>query len=132
MKKLFLLLIIIIILTGCSDPTSERSFDPIIDDNGNIIPVHEIVGTWLRDDDKAFDFYTNGEFLYYEYSTDLIFDEGIYNIDNNVIHLEADSGAIQDYIFLIMQDEPAEGVTTLRWATVGSPELTVDWLKVVE
>ena len=126
MKRLLIFLIIVLSLS--CQPIIETITDYIYIENPDIDPEtlnEDLFGTWIKDS-LAWDFYDNGEFIYYDYFTLEVRNYGFYIIDDDTIYLE-------DYInfesalytFLVMENYPEYGTITLRW-DIGDYEKVID------
>ena len=126
MKRLLIFLIILLSLS--CQPIIETITDYIYIENPDIdleTLNEDLFGTWVKDS-YAWDFYDNGEFIYYDYFTLEVHNYGFYIIDDDTIYLE-------DYInfesalytFLVMENYPLFGTITLRW-DIGDYEKVID------
>lgn len=117
MKKLFIFILIIFLFVSCN-PIIETITDYIYIENEDIDPEtlnEDLFGTWIKGS-FAWDFYDNGDFIYYDYFTGDVWNYGFYIIDADLIYLE-DYFNFESavYTFLIMENYPEYGTITLRW-----------------
>jgi hypothetical protein len=125
MKKLFILIVIILLFAGCT-PIIETEYiylqipDSTPDDVRLIAAWENNMLTWI--------FYDDGEFIYYKSDTFVIYNYGFYNADpiTGIIYVEDYiNGESATYAYAILNDFPSVGDITLRW-DLG------DWLKQVD
>lgn len=125
MKKLLILLIVILI-AGCSDPTITEIQDIVI------VPekTPEIVGDWTRLN-RIWHIYDTGDFLYSSYPEEVIINDGWFELTDDTIYLEDRfTGDNALYVYEIFHNIPESGAKTLRWGTVEDPDMLGDWIKV--
>ena len=125
--KWLLLFFIILLFISCT-PIIETITDYIYIENPDIDPEtlnEDLFGTWVKDS-SAWDFYDNGEFIYYDYFTLEVHNYGFYIIDDDTIYLE-DYFNFESalYTFLVMENYPVFGTITLRW-DIGDYEKVID------
>ncbi len=115
--KILSIIILISIILSCSTP--DNSTPGIVD------PVYGLIGTWVRSD-LAFDFYANDEFMYYEYSTGMMYNYGYYIDYGTVFYLEDYiSGVSAEYVYEIVE---VSGDIVLRMAPVAFPDNVSEWV----
>ena len=114
MKKL--MLILAIVLMGCSQPKNIVDYEHIPDPEV-IADDPELIYVWSKNY-SSWEFFADGEFIYWDNNSGEIYNNGFYVIGPNVgmIYVEDYfNGEVAAYNYTILQDYPLAGDVTLDW-----------------